>query len=135
MAGWQVALLVLAAVFVGMWIPVSLQLFATLRSGKKTLEAVRSQGSATFAQLLDTAASLQQTSAEIGELARSANEMKASLRIITSIGAAVGPAMIALLRALHEPAAAEASAGNGTPPAGEAPSPAAARPRSPSSSD
>ncbi len=35
MDGWQVVLLVLAGVFVGLWIPVSLQLSATLRSGKK----------------------------------------------------------------------------------------------------
>ncbi|HEY3352758.1 MAG TPA: hypothetical protein VGQ83_05890 [Polyangia bacterium] len=120
MAGWQVALLVLAAVFVGMWIPVSLQLWATLRSGQKFLEGVGSRGAETLARLSDTAVGLKETIADVGELARSANELKDSIRMISSIGAAVGPAVVALIRALREePAAAEARAGNGAAPISE----------------
>ena len=113
MAGWQVVLIVLAGVFVGMWIPVSLQLFATLRSGQKALDAVGSRGAETLAQLTDTAIGLKATAAEVEELAHTANQLKDSLRIISAIGAAVGPAVVALIRALREPAATEAAPGNG----------------------
>ena len=113
MAGWQVVLLVLAGVFVGMWIPVSLQLFATLRSGQKALDAVGSRGAETLAQLTDTAIGLKETLVEVRDLARSANELKDSIRIISAIGAAVGPAVVALIRALREPATTEAAPGNG----------------------
>jgi len=112
MAGWQAALLVLAGVFVGMWIPVSLQLFATLRSGQKALDVVRIRGAETLAQLTDTAVGLKATAAQVEELAHSANQLKDSIRIISAIGAAVGPAVVALIRALREPAA-EAAPGNG----------------------
>jgi hypothetical protein len=129
MAGWQVVLLVLAGVFVGMWIPVSLQLFATLRSGQKALDAVGSRGAETLAQLTDTAIGLKATAAEVEELAHSANQLKDSIRIISAIGAAVGPAVVALIRALREPAVAEAAPGNGAAHvAGESSTAAPARP-------
>jgi hypothetical protein len=113
MAGWQVVLLVLGGVFVGMWISVSLQLFATLRSGQKALDVVASRGAETLAQLTDTAIGLKATAAQVEEVAHSANQLKDSIRIISAIGAAVGPAVVALIRALREPAAAEAAPGNG----------------------
>jgi hypothetical protein len=121
MAGWQVVLLVLAGVFVGMWIPVSVQLLLTLRSAKKLLDTTGSRGGETLAQLTDTAIGLKETLASVGELARSANQLKESIRIISSIGAAVVPAVVALVRALREPAATEAPAGNGAAHASEGP--------------
>jgi hypothetical protein len=113
MAGWHVVILVLAGVFVGMWIPVSLQLFATLRSGQKALDAVATRGGETLAQLTDTAIGLKATAAEIEALAHTANQLKDSIRIISAIGAAVGPAVVALIRALREPAAVDAAPGYG----------------------
>jgi len=131
MAGWQVVLLVLAGVFVGMWIPVSLQLYATLRSGQKALDTVGSRGAETLAQLTDTAIGLKETLVEVRELATSANQLKDSIRLISSIGAAVGPAVVALIRALREPAATEAPAGNGAAHVAEGPATAVpARPLS-----
>ena len=129
MAGWHVVLLVLGGVFVGMWIPVSLQLFATLRSGQKALDIVGTRGAETLAQLTDTAIGLKATAAQVEELAHSANELKDSIRIISAIGAAVGPAVVALIRALREPAATGATPGNGaTHAARESSTAASARP-------
>jgi len=110
MEGWQVALLVLASVFVGMWIPVGIQLWATLRSGQKFLKTTESRSAETLAQLTETAYGLQQTVADVGELVRTVNQLKDSIRLISSIGAAVGPAAVALVRALRQPAATEAAA-------------------------
>ena len=121
MAGWQVVLLVLAGVFVGMWIPVSLQLFATLRSGQKALDTVGSRGAETLAQLTDTAIGLKETLVEVRELVNSANQLKDSILLISSIGAAVGPAVVALIRALREPAATESPGGNGAARVAEGP--------------
>ena len=136
MAGWQVALLVLTGVFLGMWIPVSLQLLLTLRSGQRLMGTLGSRGAETLAQLTDTAISLKQTLAQVEELARSANQLRDSIRIISSIGAAVGPAVVALVRALREPAASEAPAGNDTAPVAEgAPTAVTARPPSASTSE
>ena len=108
MQGWQVALLVIASVFVGIWIPVSLQLFATLRSGQRTLTDVST-----------AVVSLNQTLADVGEVAHAAAQIKDSIRIMSSIGAAVGPAVVALVRALREPHAdAEEHADAETPAGG-----------------
>jgi hypothetical protein len=131
MAGWQVALLVLAGVFVGMWIPVSLQLGAILRSGRRFLDTMTGSGAETLTQLNATAIQLKETLADFGEVARTANQLKDVVRLIASIGAAVGPAAVALVRALREPTATEASAGTGAAPTVEGSPPhGAARPRS-----
>jgi hypothetical protein len=116
MQGWQVALLVIASVFVGMWIPVSLQLFATLRSGQSFLETLGNRGEQTLTELSTTVAALNQTIAEVGEVAHAAAQIKDSIRVMSSIGAAVAPAVIALVRALREPEAEdeEPAGGNGT---------------------
>src|SRR5512144_758452 len=98
MASWLVVVLILGGVFVGMWIPVSLQLFATLRSGQKALDVVGSRGAETLAQLTDTAIGLKATAAEVEALAHSGNQQMDSIRIISAIGAAVGPAVVALIR-------------------------------------
>ena len=103
MPAWQVALVVLAAVFVGMWIPVSLQLFATLRASKKCIEALGSRSEQTLSEVSTTVGALNRTIADVGEVAHAAAQIKDSIRIISSIGAAVGPAVIALVRALREP--------------------------------
>jgi len=105
MPGWQVALLVLAAVFVGMWIPVSLQLVATLRSGKRVLESMGSRGEQTLTEVSTTVVALNRTIADVGEVAHAAAQIKDSIRIMSSVGAAVVPAVVALVRALREPRA------------------------------
>jgi hypothetical protein len=116
MEGWQVALLVLAAVFVGMWIPVSLQLFATLRSGQKFLEIIGHRGEQalgeasttlvalhqTLSEASSTLVALDRTIADIGELTQAAKRIKDMVHLVSSIAAAVGPAVVALVRALRE---------------------------------
>ena len=125
MQGWQVALLVIASVFVGMWIPVSLQLFATLRSGQRFLETMGSRGEQTLTELSTAVVALNQTLADVGEVAHAAAQIKDSIRIMSSIGAAVGPAVIALVRALREPEAEpeDPSGGNGATVATGRPAP------------
>jgi hypothetical protein len=117
MQNWQVALLVITAVFVGMWIPVSLQLFTTLRSGQRFLESMGSRGEQTLAEVSTSVVALNQVIADVGEVARAAAQIKDSIRVMSSIGAAVGPAVIALVRALREPGEEtedEPAGGNGT---------------------
>ncbi|HEY3355138.1 MAG TPA: hypothetical protein VGQ83_17930 [Polyangia bacterium] len=103
MPGWQVAVIVLIAVFVGMWIPVSLQLMQTLRSGQRFLDTMGTRGGRTLAELTDTIKGLNDAVGGVGELAHSASQLKDSIRLISSIGAAVGPAVVAAVRALREP--------------------------------
>lgn len=103
MEGWQVALVAIAAIFVGMWIPVSVQLFSTLRTGQKFLENMGRRGEQTLTEVSTTTVALNQTIADVGEVAHAAAQVKDSIRIMSSIGAAVGPAVIALVRALREP--------------------------------
>jgi hypothetical protein len=123
MQNWQVALLVITAVFVGMWIPVSLQLFATLRSGQRSLETLRTRGEQTLGEVSTALVALNQTIADVGEVAHAAAQIKDSIRIMSSIGAAVGPAVIALVRALREPEpeTEDAAGGNGASVATERP--------------
>ena len=126
MQSWQVALLVIAAVFVGMWIPVSLQLFVTLRSGKRFLETMGSRGEQTLTEVSSTVVALNHTIADVGEVAHAAAQIKDSIRIMSSIGAAVGPAVIALVRALREPGVEteDPAGGNGASVATGRPAPA-----------
>ncbi len=124
MQGWHVALLVIASIFVGMWIPVSLQLFATLRSGQRFLETMGSRGQETLAEVSTTVVALNQTIADIREVTHAAAQIKDSIRIVASIGAAVGPAAVALVRALREaPEAEHPAGGNGAPVAARHPAP------------
>ncbi|MCC6747456.1 MAG: hypothetical protein IT371_07350 [Deltaproteobacteria bacterium] len=132
MQSWQIALLVVASVFVGMWIPVSLQLFATLRAGQRFLKTMGSRGEQTLAEVSTTVVALNETIAEVKEVAHAAAQIKDSIRIMSSIGAAVGPAVVALVRALREPAAeAEDPAGGNGISAATEPSAPAQKERSP----
>jgi hypothetical protein len=120
MQNWQVALLVVSAIFVGMWIPVSLQLIATLRSGQVFVKSMGSDLGKTLSDVSTTMTGLDKTIAELGEVARAAAKLENSIRVISSIGAAVGPGVVALVGALRGPGADTghpggngASAGNG----------------------
>jgi len=125
MEGWQVALVAITAIFVGMWIPVSLQLFATLRSGKRFLETMGSRGEQTLTEVSAAVVTLNQTVADVGEVTHAVAQIKDSIRIMSSIGAAAGPAVVALVRALREPAAEteDRAGGNGASAAMERPAP------------
>jgi hypothetical protein len=101
MQNWQVALLVISAIFVGMWIPVSLQLIATLRSGQVFVKGMGSGLEKTLSDVSTTMTGLDKTIAELGEVVHSASQLKDSIRIISSIGAAVGPAVVTLIGALR----------------------------------
>jgi hypothetical protein len=118
MQNWQVALLVISAIFVGMWIPVSLQLIATLRSGQVFVKSMGSGLEKTLADVSTTMAALDKTIAELGEVAHAAAQIKDSIRVIASIGAAVGPAVVALVGALRGGGAETGHPGGNGAPAG-----------------
>lgn len=119
MENWQIAILVLTAVFVGMWIPVSLQLLLTLRAGQRFIVDLGNRSKKGLSELSEATAGLNKTMAEVEDIAQTAGQLKDSFRVVASIGAAVGPAVAALVRAMREPAAT--AGGNGVGP-GIAPS-------------
>ena len=105
MQNWQIALLVISAIFVGMWIPVTLQLVATLRSGQRFVVTMGKRAEQTLTEVSTTMDAMNKTIAELGEVARAAAKLEDSVRIISSIGAAVGPAVVALVGSLRGPGA------------------------------
>ena len=146
MDGWQVALLVISSVFVGMWIPVSLQLYVTLRSGRNTLETVRRRGeqtlaeasttmvglNATLVQMSGAMVALNRTATDLGEVAQAAARIKDTIRVVSAVAATVGPAVIALVRALREPGTeTEPSSDHQAPSRTERPAPAAEKESTP----
>jgi len=108
MSGWAVAVVVLVAVLVGAWIPVAVQLLLTLRSANRVL-----------GELSHTAKSLDGAVKDIEQLTHAASQLQGSLRLVSAIGAAVGPAVAALIQSLRAPEEPEPAGENG----GHAPGP------------
>ena len=101
MSSWAVAVVVLVAVLVGAWIPVAVQMLLTLRSANKVL-----------GELSLTAQGLTVAVKDIEQLTHTATQLQGSMRLVSSIGAAVGPAVVALIQALRTPAEAESAGGD-----------------------
>jgi hypothetical protein len=102
MSSWAVAVVVLVAVLVGAWIPVAVQLLLTLRSATRVL-----------GELSHTAQALDGAVKDIGQLTHAASQLQDSVRLVSAIGAAVGPAVGALIHALRTPADGEPTMGDG----------------------
>lgn len=102
MSSWAVAVVVLVAVFVGAWIPVAVQLLFTLRTANRVL-----------GELSHTAQGLTVAVKDVGQLTHAASQLQDSVRLVSSIGAAVGPAVGALISALRTPAEGEPANGDG----------------------
>jgi hypothetical protein len=102
MSGWAVAVVVLVAVLVGAWIPVAVQLLLTLRTANKVL-----------GELSHTAQGLNGAVKDIEQLTHAASQLQESVRLVSAIGAAVGPAVGALIHALRTPDEPEPAGENG----------------------
>ena len=107
------AFLILAAVLVGAAVPVLIQLRGTLRSLQTTLDELRPQLRSTLAEVEAAAARLNRVSAEleqgtqqvkaviatVAELGNRVRRFGDSFRTAASIGSAVGPALVAAVKA------------------------------------
>jgi len=113
-ATWQLITVVLLAVLVGAAVPALLQLRRTLKSAENVLESTAPKVDRTLEEVSEAAARINRlgktferdaeglqvfTDAAAG-LGRSLKQAQSSLRIMTTVGAAVGPAIAAGLRAL-----------------------------------
>lgn len=99
MQGWELAVVVLVAVAVGAALPALIQLALTL----KTARTVLTSSSRRLDEALEQASA---ATANIGQLAESLNELAEKLRAVATVGAAVGPAVAAAVRAFHASSAA-----------------------------
>ena len=113
-ATWQLFMLVLLAVLVGAALPVLLQLRRTLKRAEDVLESTGPKMDRTLDEVTEAAARINRlgktlerdaeglqvfTDAAAG-LGRSLKQAQASLRIMSTVGAAIGPALAAGLRSL-----------------------------------
>lgn len=85
MESWQVGLLVLAAVWVGATIPALLQLRATLRAAEVAIRTVAPRVEAGLSELEDAGRKVSGV----------VDGLQSSTRVLTAIGVAVGPAIVA----------------------------------------
>jgi hypothetical protein len=112
MEGWQVALLVLAAVFVGALIPLLVQLYGTLRTARTVLDKSAKDIQAAMvaihntSQRLDRLSSALEKDGKIDEIvegvanaAHMLNQMRGTMQVAGNVSAAVVPAVMAAVRA------------------------------------
>jgi uncharacterized protein YoxC len=95
MESLEVVKVVLLALVVGAALPLAVQLWITLRSVRQAIDRA---GHGIDRTLRDVA----ETSAELRELAASVQQLRSSVRMASAIGAAVGPAVVAAVRAFRD---------------------------------
>ena len=114
MEGWQIVIVILAAVLVGALLPVLFQVFTTLRAIRTNVERLGPKIDQTLGEVQDATRRLNRTGASIeqgvdqvrsvvstaGEAARLFHQVKGSLRTAATVGGAVGPAIVAAVRAI-----------------------------------
>ena len=117
MQGWQVVGLVLLAILVGAGLPALVQLRRTLRSAQTFLDSTGQRLDRTLDEVTDAAARINRLGKSLEEdaeglrvftdaaagLGRSLKQAQESIRLVTVVGGAVGPALVAGLRALFSP--------------------------------
>lgn len=129
---WQAILLVLLALVVGIAVPVLLQLRRTLRRLERFLDETGPRLNRTLDQTDEAAARIDRIGAEVEDslrglrdlagaasgLGSALRQVQDSARAIASIGGALGPAIVAAVRALFAPAPDDArDPTDATPPA------------------
>lgn len=114
MESWQLALLVLVALLVGAFLPVLFQARATLRAAERhfnsrklgeTLDDLHAaaRGFRVLGQRLEGAdKEIGEIIEAVRELGQVAAKVRGSMKVASAIGAAVGPAIAAAMRALQE---------------------------------
>ena len=115
MESWNIALLILGSVLVGALLPLLVQLRATLRSAQSLLDESRPRVAKTLDELLlatrdvrglvaDANAARPQAAAFleiIAGLTETLNQVQASVRTASVVGAAVAPAIAAAIQAFR----------------------------------
>ena len=115
---WQLVGLVLLSILVGAGIPALVQLRRTLRSAQTFLDSTGQRLDRTLDEVTDAAARINRLGKSLEEdaeglrvftddaagLGRSLKQAQESIRLATVVGGAVGPALVAGLRALFSPA-------------------------------
>ena len=115
MESWGIALVVLAAVLVGVAIPVLVQLRATLRALEKTLQHSGARleealGATTAAAgridalvgRLEQGGRIEQLVDGVAAVSRMVGQLRDTVRVASAVGAAVGPAVAAAVHAFRE---------------------------------
>jgi hypothetical protein len=115
MESWGMALVVLAAVLVGVAIPVLVQLRATLRAMEKTVQRSGARldealGATTAAAgridalvlRLEEGGRIEQLVDGVADVSRMVSQLRDTIRVASAVGAAVGPAVAAAVRAFRE---------------------------------
>jgi len=120
----QMVGLVLLAILVGAGIPALIQLRRTLRSAQTFLDSTGMRLDRTLDEVTDAAARINRLGKSLEEdaeglrvltdaaagLGRSLKQAQESIRLMTVVGSAVGPALVAGLRALFSPSEHDRSA-------------------------
>ena len=123
METWNFALVILAAVLTGALLPVLFQLRATLRSAQAVLEATTPKLTSPLDEVLQTVRQVrlvtagltehqpqvQEFMAAIAGLTTTMNQLQASVRTASAVGAAVGPALAAAFQAFRNVRADDAA--------------------------
>jgi hypothetical protein len=112
MEGWQVALLVLASVFVGALLPLLAQLYGTLKTLRTVMDKSAKDIEAAMvaihntSQRLDRLGSALEKDGKINDIvdgvasaAHVLNQMRGTMQIAGNVSAAVVPAVVAAVRA------------------------------------
>jgi hypothetical protein len=114
MESWGMALVVLAAVLVGVAIPLLVQLRATLRAMEKTLqrsgarldEALGATTAAAgridaFVVRLEEGGRIEQLVDGVAAVSRMVSQLRDTVRVASAVGAAMGPAVAAAVHAFR----------------------------------
>ena len=118
MQSWQMVVLVLLAVLVGAALPALLQLWVTLRTARSVLDTGGHRLDRALAEVTGTASRIGHVADELdgsvkrveifltatSNLAGSLQVLSDRIRVASAIGAAVGPAVAAVLRGFRTPA-------------------------------
>ncbi|MCK6551767.1 hypothetical protein L6R52_38390, partial [Myxococcota bacterium] len=115
MENWQLALVIIAAIFAGVAIPMIIQYQTTLRSIDRLVRNSEGDVRRTLYELAQLAGHLNRISAAVDgntkhlrtafetfdELADGVRRMRGSMKTASIVGAAVAPALSAVIRALQ----------------------------------
>jgi hypothetical protein len=109
MDSWRIAEIVLLSVLVGTLLPVLFQLRSTLRTAQKLLEEAGPRLHRSLDEVTTAAGRVDRVGSAVERLA-------GSVKLAATLGAAVGPAVAAAVKALRGPPGNGASAALETPP-------------------
>ena len=120
---WNIALLIFASMLVGAVLPLLFQVRATLKSAQTLMDMAAPKLSRTLDEVLATTSELRQVAAglvasrpqvqefmaAVAGLTTTMNQLQATVRTASAVGAAVGPAVAAAIQAFRTVRAEDAA--------------------------